>query len=144
MNSTPIKPCGKHSHHENFFNGECQWCISEERSALQNATGFDTFDQALQFIKDQRGMMDSVNWAMANKPSPDEHKQTESALKRAVVPELTTAVKDVLRNRIDWTDDVPEALDVQRGTVYDGIRVLEYQGRYIHADDIAKLLGIEP
>lgn len=33
--STPIKPCGKHSHHSNFFQGECQWCIVEERAALQ-------------------------------------------------------------------------------------------------------------
>lgn len=111
---------------------------------LVEATGFDDFYRALSFIKDQREMMDSVDWAMVNKPTPEEHAKTDAILKRAIVPELTTAIGDVLHDRIDWISDVPEALDLQRGIVGEDIRVIEFQGRYIHADDIAKLLGIAP
>lgn len=28
------RECGKHSMHDNFFQGECQWCICEERLQL--------------------------------------------------------------------------------------------------------------
>lgn len=34
-NSTPKKVCAQHMYHDNYFNGECQWCILEERFALQ-------------------------------------------------------------------------------------------------------------
>lgn len=33
--STEKKLCSFHLYHDNYFNGECQWCILEERNKLR-------------------------------------------------------------------------------------------------------------
>jgi NAD(P)H-hydrate repair Nnr-like enzyme with NAD(P)H-hydrate epimerase domain len=33
--TTQKRKCGKHTGHDNYFNGECQWCILEERNTFK-------------------------------------------------------------------------------------------------------------
>lgn len=70
-----------------------------------------------------------------------------SDLENTIRP-IKIGVGDVVHDRIDWTETIPEALDVELGFVNGGpdhLRICDIAGeRYIHANDLAEILGIIP
>lgn len=127
--------------------------MSTTEQQLIEATGFDTFEQALDFIREQRDMVTRVESAIIScdkrdKEAPLEKERFHKRMVLSAVPALKTGIADVIHGRICYTETIPEALDVELGFVNggpDNLRCCDIAGeRYIHAHDLAQLLDMIP
>lgn len=125
--------------------------MTTNEKRLIEASGFDTFEQALYFIREQWEMVTRVEGAIAfvdrrDKEDPEERDKFHKRMVLSAVPALKTGIADVVHGRISWIETIPEALDVELGFVNggpDNLRCCDIGGeRYIHANDLAQLLNI--